>query len=184
MYVHQQAWTDAMRVADTYDPSAVPDVYAAQARAAADARDYARAEELFLLGSKPELALAMYQEAAMWPEALALTQRHLPHKLAEVSVAYSQAQAQQGTGGSKADFINAGRMWENSKQWSQVTFRRASRQTHLWMTSAAAHRRLMRTSTRGRRCCPTPMISRRCSTAPSLSRGAIARSVTRRRSPK
>ena len=102
MYVHQQAWADAMRVADTYDPSAVPDVYAAQARAAADARDYARAEELFLLGSKPELALAMYQEAAMWPEALALTQRHLPHKLSEVSVAYSQAQAQQGTGGSKA----------------------------------------------------------------------------------
>merc|ERR1719231_779170 len=120
MYVHQQGWADAMRVADTYDPSAVPDVYAAQARAAADARDYAKAEELFLLGSKPELALAMYQEAAMWPEALALTQRHLPHKLAEVSVAYSQAQAQQGTGGSKADFISAGRMWENSKQWSQA----------------------------------------------------------------
>ena len=120
MYVHQQGWADAMRVADTYDPSAVPDVYAAQARAAADARDYAKAEELFLLGSKPELALAMYQEAAMWPEALALTQRHLPHKLSEVSVAYSQAQAQQGTGGSKADFLNAGRMWEQQKQWSQA----------------------------------------------------------------
>ena len=56
----------------------------------------------------------------MWPEALALTQRHLPHKLSEVSVAYSQAQAQQGTGGSKADFLNAGRMWEQQKQWSQA----------------------------------------------------------------
>eukprot|EP00618_Florenciella_parvula_P017071 CAMPEP_0119543784 /NCGR_PEP_ID=MMETSP1344-20130328/54343_1 /TAXON_ID=236787 /ORGANISM="Florenciella parvula, Strain CCMP2471" /LENGTH=1740 /DNA_ID=CAMNT_0007588171 /DNA_START=113 /DNA_END=5335 /DNA_ORIENTATION=- len=120
MYVHQQDWANAMRVAETYDPSAVSDVYVAEARAAADRNEYPRAEELFLMASKPELALAMYQDAQMWHEALALTQTHLPHKLAEVNMAYQSAQASRGTGGSKTDFLATGRMWENSKQWSNA----------------------------------------------------------------
>ena len=101
MYVHQQDWSNAHRVASSFDPAAVPDVYIAEARACADRHEYPHAEELFLAASKPELALTMYQEAQMWDESLALAQQHLPHKVPEVNMAYQSAQATKGTGGTK-----------------------------------------------------------------------------------
>ena len=74
-----------MRVAETYDPAAVPDVLVGEAKAAAERRDFKRAEELYLAAAKPELALNMYQEGAMWDEALVLAKTHLPHKAGEVT---------------------------------------------------------------------------------------------------
>jgi intraflagellar transport protein 172 len=120
MYVHQQDWSNAHRVASSFDPAAVPDVYIAEARACADRHEYPHAEELFLAASKPELALTMYQEAQMWDESLALAQQHLPHKVPEVNMAYQSAQATKGTGGTKGDFLANGRMWEKSQQWSNA----------------------------------------------------------------
>jgi len=120
MYVHQQDWTNAMRVAETYDPAAVADVSVAEARVCADRRDFTRAQELFVSAAKPELALAMYQEANMWQEALALTQQHLPHKLAEVNMAFQSSQASRGQGGSKNDMLANGRMWEQNRQWTNA----------------------------------------------------------------
>ena len=120
MYIHQQAWAEALAVANKYDPSASPDVYVSHARAEADAGQHQHAEELFMLAAKPELALSMYRDAGMWTEALALAQRHLPHQLAEVSLAYSQAEAQRGTGGTKVDFLSAGQQWEQQKQWGRA----------------------------------------------------------------
>jgi intraflagellar transport protein 172 len=120
MYVHQQDWTNAMRVAETYDPAAVPEVYVGEAKACVERRDWRHAEELFVAAAKPELALAMYQEAGLWDEALALTQQHLPHKLNEVHMAHQSAAALRGVGGSKSDFIANGRIWETSGQWSQA----------------------------------------------------------------
>ena len=61
MYVHQQDWVSAIRVAENYEPAAVPDVYIAQARVKADASDHKAAEELYILAARPELALVMYQ---------------------------------------------------------------------------------------------------------------------------
>lgn len=120
MYVHTQDWANALRVAETYDPAAVADVCVAQARAAAERRDFARAQELYLSASKPEFALTMFQEANMWQEALELAQKHLPHKLAEVNMAYQSAQASQGQGGSKADFLSQGRVWEEQRKWTRA----------------------------------------------------------------
>ena len=120
MYVHQQDWESAVRIAENYEPAAVPDVYIAQARVRVDAREFKSAEELFLAASRPDLALAMYQEADMWAEALKLAQLHLPHRVGEVNASYQTAQARAGRGGSKNDFISAGRQLEQSKQWSQA----------------------------------------------------------------
>jgi tetratricopeptide (TPR) repeat protein len=120
MYIHQQDWDSAMAVAEKYDPSAVPDVCVAEGRAAAERGDHAKAEEHFISASKPELALTMYQEARMWPEAIRVAQRHLPHRLAEVNMAYQGAQAQLGKGGGKVDYLSAGRTWEESRSWNQA----------------------------------------------------------------
>ena len=120
MYVHQQDWASAMRVAESHDPTTMGDVLVAQARTKADAGNFRSAEELYLSASRPELALVMYQEADRWPEALKLAQLHLPHRLTEINMAYQQHQAKSGRGGSKSDFVNAGRNLENAKQWSQA----------------------------------------------------------------
>jgi intraflagellar transport protein 172 len=120
MYVHQQDWTSALRVAEAHDPGTISDVMIAQARVKADANDLIAAEELYLQAARPELALVMYQEADKWAEALKLAQLHLPHRLAEINMAYQAAQARQGRGGSKQDYISAGKNLEGAKQWSQA----------------------------------------------------------------
>ena len=120
MYIHQQAWAEALEVANRYDPTASRDVYVSHARAEADAGRHQHAEELFALAGKPELALSMYREAGMWPEALSLAQRQLPHCVAELSLACSQAKARRGIGGSKEDFLSAGHHWEQKQQWSRA----------------------------------------------------------------
>ena len=90
MFIHQQDWNSATRVAESYEPSAMPDVLVAQARAAVSSNDFQRAETLFVQAKKPQLALKMYQDATKWQDALRVAKRHLPHKLAEVNELYSR----------------------------------------------------------------------------------------------
>lgn len=120
MYVHQQDWVNAARVAETYDPTALADVYTSQARSKVEAGDFKAAEEIFISVSRPELALAIYQEQDMWQEALRIAQAHLPHKVQEVSNQYKAAQARQGKGTSKGDFISTGKAHEAAKKWTQA----------------------------------------------------------------
>lgn len=120
MYVHQQDWPSALRVAEGYDPTAIPDVYVAQAKAKAEAGEFKAAEELYLSASRPELALAMYQEADRWNDALKLAQMHLPHRVAEVNTGYQSSQARAGKGSSKNDYMAIGRSLEQNKQYSQA----------------------------------------------------------------
>ena len=120
MYVHQQDWANAIRVAEAFDPVSIPDVYIAQAKAKSEAGDMRAAEELYLSASRPELALAMYQEADQWHDALRVAQMHLPHRVAEVNTGYQNAQARAGKGSSKNDYLSIGRSLEQSKQWSQA----------------------------------------------------------------
>ena len=89
MFIHQQDWVSATRVAESYEPAALPDVLVAQARAAVTGNDLQRAETLFISAKKPQLALKMYSDAFKWQDAIRVAKRHLPHKLAEVNESYS-----------------------------------------------------------------------------------------------
>jgi intraflagellar transport protein 172 len=120
MYLHQHDWENAVRVAERYDPSAIADIFIAQAKLKVDAAEYRAAEELYLNASRPELALAMYQEHELWQEASRLAQLHLPHRAAEVMNSYQTAQARAGKGHSRNDFMSMGRSLEQSKQWAQA----------------------------------------------------------------
>jgi len=120
MYVHQQDWVNAGRVADMYDPTAVADVYIAHAKAKIEAGDLKAAEELLLTVSRPDLVLIAYQDAEMWQDAQRVAQLHLPHKVAEVTKAFQSTQARAGKGSSRNDFISTGKAYEKSKNWSQA----------------------------------------------------------------
>lgn len=120
MYLHQQDWANSLRVAEQYDPAAAPDVYAAQAAFEQGQGNHKAAEQLFLSAAKPELALQMYQDAQLWADALRVAGAHLPHRAGEVQLASQAAQAAAGTGGAKADYLSAGKVWEASQQWSEA----------------------------------------------------------------
>ncbi|KAF1773853.1 WD40/YVTN repeat-like-containing domain [Phytophthora cactorum] len=112
MYVHQQDWQNAMRVAESADPASVADVFIAQARLWIERKEHQRAEGFFLSAGKPELALAAYLEAAMWADAVRIAKRHLPHKLMEVNMAHQRAIF--------SELMEACEMWVASQQYVQA----------------------------------------------------------------
>ncbi|TMW62984.1 hypothetical protein Poli38472_005602 [Pythium oligandrum] len=119
MYIHQQDWQNAMRVAESADPASVSDVFIAQARLWIERKEYQRAEGFFLSAGKPELALAAYLEGTMWQDAVRIAKRHLPHKLVEVNMAHQRAIF---TGGpkKKEELVEACEMWVQSQQYVQA----------------------------------------------------------------
>jgi intraflagellar transport protein 172 len=123
MYTHHQDWTNAMRVAEQYDPTSMSIVLEAQAKLAAETKDFERATALYINAKKPELALAMYQDLNMWPEAIKFAQRHLPHKAEEVHSAYERAKAQgmgPGVSGNARKALESARMWEDSRNYEKA----------------------------------------------------------------
>jgi intraflagellar transport protein 172 len=144
MYIHQQDWVQAGRVSEQYDPSAMPDVFVAQARVAIERKDFTRGETLFINAKKPELALKAYKEAGRWQDALRVAKRHLPHKLSEVNDDYSRATSGGGSSGTSGgissspsgrsdggrhsagrdansdDLLQAARNWEESGDWNRA----------------------------------------------------------------
>jgi intraflagellar transport protein 172 len=120
MYLHQHDWENAIRVAESFDSSSVSAVFLAHAAVCAESKDLSKAEELFLAASRPDLALSMYQDADLLPEAIRIAQIYLPHRAAELNAAYNSTQARAGKTTVKTDFMVIGRSMEQSTQWAQA----------------------------------------------------------------
>lgn len=76
MYVHQQDWKNALRIAENYDGASRTEVRLAQARAAVDKKDLSSAEGIFIEVGKAEVAVKMYKDARMWEDALRVAKTH------------------------------------------------------------------------------------------------------------
>lgn len=120
MYLHQHDWENALRVAENFDSSSVPAVFLAHAAVCVESKDFSKAEELFLAASRPDLALSMYQDAEMLPDAIRIAQKYLPHRAAELNASFNTSQARAGKASVKTDFMVIGRSMEQSKQWAQA----------------------------------------------------------------
>jgi intraflagellar transport protein 172 len=108
MWLHLKDWNAAIRVAEAAnDTQALQDITIAQAHhAATNDRDYATAEALYCsddAGKRAELAIDMYLQARMVPDALRVTKKHLPHRLPEVT-----DRIQKGGGGGGGGSIGGG----------------------------------------------------------------------------
>lgn len=86
MYVHNQDWTSAARVAREHDPESVNDVLLGQARIAFSERNFAQAEALLLRAQRPDMAVRAYRETGHWEDAIRVAQAYLPSKLQELLV--------------------------------------------------------------------------------------------------
>lgn len=96
MYIHQQDWAAARRVAEQSDPDSVPEVLCGQANVFVDRKEYGQAEQLYLTAKRPDLALRMYREARLLDKALQIASEYLPGKAQEIR---SEIQQQRGGGG-------------------------------------------------------------------------------------
>jgi len=81
MYVHQQDWDAAQRVAEQHCPDSLSDVFVGQARVAFEKKDFQQAEMFLLRAERPDLAAKYYKEANMWSDALRLVKEYLPNKV-------------------------------------------------------------------------------------------------------
>eukprot|EP01062_Namystynia_karyoxenos_P065890 TRINITY_DN59944_c0_g1_i1.p1 TRINITY_DN59944_c0_g1~~TRINITY_DN59944_c0_g1_i1.p1 ORF type:complete len:1796 (+),score=840.25 TRINITY_DN59944_c0_g1_i1:110-5389(+) len=84
MYIHCHNWPDAMRVANIYEPAAVPQVLIAEANFAFERKDYQHAERFLLEANEPEMLVNLYKGAGMFPEAERIAQAHAPHLVTQL----------------------------------------------------------------------------------------------------
>lgn len=61
MYVHNQNWINALRVAESYEPNAVSEVLQAQAAECFNNKEFSEFEVLLLRAQMPELIVQKYK---------------------------------------------------------------------------------------------------------------------------
>lgn len=84
MYIQQQDWQSAFRIADLFEPSYMTEVQVAQGKALSNKNQLRKAEALFLQAKRPELSIEMYKERNLWEDAVRVAQLHLPSQLSEI----------------------------------------------------------------------------------------------------
>jgi intraflagellar transport protein 172 len=105
MYIHEENWEAALKVAENSEPNSIPEVLLGQAKSLFLKGDFAKAESLILRAQRPELGIQMYKETNKWKEAINFTKQYLPNKLAELHQEYDRYLADQSDSG-KDHLIN------------------------------------------------------------------------------
>ncbi|KAK3767076.1 hypothetical protein RRG08_017951 [Elysia crispata] len=113
MYVHNQDWDSAQRVAEAHDADSVADVLVGQARFAFEEKDFTRAESYLLRAQRPELAIKFYKDSGMWQDALRVCKEYLPHKLQQLQDEYDREAVDRSGSGAEA-LVRQAREWEAS----------------------------------------------------------------------
>ena len=119
MYVHNQDWDSAQKVAEDHDADSVADVLVGQAKVAFDAKDWGKFESLLLRAQRPELAVKQYKDNNMWRDALRVCKEYLPHKLKALQDEYDREAG--ADAGEDADALIAqARQWEESGDYDRA----------------------------------------------------------------
>ncbi|XP_025050082.1 intraflagellar transport protein 172 homolog [Alligator sinensis] len=113
MYVHNQNWDAAQRVAEAHDPESVADVLVGQARCAFEQKEFPRAEAFLLRAQRLELAIKYYKEAGMWSDALRICKEYVPGRLEALQEEYDREAAKKGSRGLEG-------MLEQAREWEQA----------------------------------------------------------------
>ncbi|XP_041357336.1 intraflagellar transport protein 172 homolog isoform X2 [Gigantopelta aegis] len=119
MYVHNQDWDSAQRVAEAHDPDSVADVLVGQARFAFEEKEFAKAESYLLRAQRPELAVKFYKETEMWSDALRVCKEYIPHKLQQLQDEYDHEMTDKTKRGVES-MIGQAREWESSGEYARA----------------------------------------------------------------
>ncbi|XP_059516265.1 intraflagellar transport protein 172 homolog [Myotis daubentonii] len=117
MFVHNQDWEAAQRVAEAHDPDSVADVLVGQARGALEEKDFQKAEGLLLRAQRPGLALNYYKEAGLWSDALRICKDYMPGQLEALQEEYEREATKKGARGMEG-LVEQARQWEQAGEHS------------------------------------------------------------------
>lgn len=119
MYVHNQDWDSAQRVAEEHDQASVADVLVGQAKVAFEAGNFAKFESLLLRAQRPELAVKQYRDTGMWPEALRVCKEYIPAKLKALQDEFDQ-QSLAESGRDVNVLLEQARQWEETGEYERA----------------------------------------------------------------
>lgn len=114
MYVHGREWTNALRVAETQMPEAVPEVLKAHAQHCFEEGRHNEFEALLLRAQMPELIVQHYQQASMWMDALRVCKEYAPSLLTSVQSEYARAEP---TGSSAVPAADLETLLTRANEW-------------------------------------------------------------------
>uniref|UniRef100_A0A668A2T2 Intraflagellar transport protein 172 homolog n=1 Tax=Myripristis murdjan TaxID=586833 RepID=A0A668A2T2_9TELE len=119
MYVHNQDWTSAQRVAESHDPDSVCDVLVGQAKFCFEQKDFQKAEAFLLRAQRPELAVKYYKDVEMWSDAMRICKEYIPNKLSILQEEYEKEATKKGNRGVEG-LVDQAREWEQSGEYSRA----------------------------------------------------------------
>uniref|UniRef100_A0A8C4PL37 Intraflagellar transport 172 n=1 Tax=Equus asinus TaxID=9793 RepID=A0A8C4PL37_EQUAS len=119
MFVHNQDWEAAQRVAEAHDPDSVAEVLVGQARGALEEKDFQKAEGLLLRAQRPGLALNYYKEAGLWSDALRICKDYMPGQLEALQEEYEREATKKGARGMEG-LVEQARHWEQAGEYSRA----------------------------------------------------------------
>ncbi|XP_066234732.1 intraflagellar transport protein 172 homolog isoform X2 [Saccopteryx leptura] len=119
MFVHNQDWEAAQRVAEAHDPESVAEVLVGQARVALEEKDFQKAEGLLLRAQRPSLALNYYKEAGLWSDALRICKDYVPGQLEALQEEYEREATKKGARGVEG-LVEQARQWEQAGEYSRA----------------------------------------------------------------
>uniref|UniRef100_A0A8U7MH45 Intraflagellar transport protein 172 homolog n=1 Tax=Corvus moneduloides TaxID=1196302 RepID=A0A8U7MH45_CORMO len=119
MFVHNQNWDAAQRVAEAHDPDSVADVLVGQAQFAFEQREFQKAEAFLLRAQRPELAIKYYKEAGMWSEALRICKEYMPSRLGELQEECGREAGKKGSSGTEG-LLEQAREWEQAGEYARA----------------------------------------------------------------
>uniref|UniRef100_A0A2K6MV73 Intraflagellar transport protein 172 homolog n=1 Tax=Rhinopithecus bieti TaxID=61621 RepID=A0A2K6MV73_RHIBE len=119
MFVHNQDWEAAQRVAEAHDPDSVAEVLVGQARGALEEKDFQKAEGLLLRAQRPGLALNYYKEAGLWSDALRICKDYVPSQLEALQEEYEREATKKGARGVEG-LVEQARHWEQAEEYSHA----------------------------------------------------------------
>ncbi|KAJ1528639.1 hypothetical protein ONE63_007034 [Megalurothrips usitatus] len=117
MYIHNQDWDNAARVAELHDPDSVSDVLIGQAKEAFARNNLARFESLMLRAHKPEFIIKQYKDAGMWVDALRVCREYLPVRLPQLQMEYEQQLGSASGSSDVSHLIAQAKEWEESGEY-------------------------------------------------------------------
>ncbi|KAJ3152666.1 hypothetical protein HDU86_005539 [Geranomyces michiganensis] len=119
MYIHNEDWESALRVAEAYDSASVGEVLVGQARVAFERKDYAVAESLLLRAQRPELAIKYYRDSNMWKDAMRFAKEYLPATMSALNDDYDRYTAGQTDKG-RDDILATAKLLEQQQEYSRA----------------------------------------------------------------
>uniref|UniRef100_A0A7E4USX7 WD_REPEATS_REGION domain-containing protein n=1 Tax=Panagrellus redivivus TaxID=6233 RepID=A0A7E4USX7_PANRE len=119
MYMHNQDWDNAERVANEHVRDVLVDVYIGRARTAMEQGDHEKVESYLLRANQVDLIIQYYIQRERWPDVLRIAKEYKPDQLEELQNQFDDYQLKTGAKGAQS-YMAQGRDWE-----AQGDFRRA-----------------------------------------------------------